>query len=192
MVVKGVSDERLCESYQSCEDRELLKKSVKGDKRAFDEFYKRYFHNLVRFLMAYCGNRSLAEDVVQDVFLKLMGLKFNLGFVKNVKAYIYTTALNRCRDVVRRESKNLDFEDVNQGITAIGDKKDENVDIGIVNNLIQRLPEMQKEVLLLRTRSDLTFKEIGDILHISENSAKVNYFYAVTSLKKMISGGQDE
>ncbi len=192
MVVKDVRDDRPERDYQSFNDRELVSMFTDGDRRAFEEFYKRYHHGLMRFIMSYCRDKNLAEDVVQDVFVKLIGFKVRAGLVRNIKSYIYASALNRCRDIVKKEQKNTALGDNGSNQSVTDDSAAEHIDIEIMNKNIQNLPERQKEVLLLRTESDLQFKEIASILGISENSAKVNYFYALTSLKKMMGGNFNE
>lgn len=193
MVVKDVRDDTDKPKYQETDDRELIRLFSSGDRRAFDEFYKRYYSGLMRFVMSYCSDKSLAEDVVQDIFLKVMDFRIKLGLVSNIKSYLYSSALNRCRDMIRNQKNTVSFnrEDINEKYSTI-DKSDEKIETEIINNLIKSLPQMQREVLLLRTRSGLPFKDIAQILKISENSAKVNYFYAVTSLKKMIGEEKDE
>ncbi|MGC8928713.1 MAG: RNA polymerase sigma factor [Myxococcota bacterium] len=184
--MKDVRDEKGQSGYQDSDDRELIRLFSKGDRGAFDEFYKRYYFGLVRFVMSYCNDRTLAEDVVQDIFLKLMDFRIRLGFVKNIKGYIYSAVINRCRDILRQRRDYSPVDDDRNEDFATVDKGDEIVDARIVNRLVERLPQTQREVLLLRISSNLPFKEIAGILKISENSAKVNYFYAVTSLRKMI------
>ncbi len=192
MVVKDVRNDMSEKDYKSSSDRELIQMFSEGDKRAFDEFYKRYFNNLMRFVMSYCGNKNLAEDVVQDIFVKLLGFKIKTGIVRNIKSYIYSSALNRCRDIAKRDHKALNLNDAQESMAVSYDRNIERLDIEIMNKFIERLPTMQKEVLLLRTKSGLSFGEIGLLLDISENSAKVNYFYALTNLRRMMGGMQNE
>ncbi|MCX7958390.1 MAG: sigma-70 family RNA polymerase sigma factor [Deltaproteobacteria bacterium] len=190
--MKDVRDVKAERDYKSVGDRELIQMFSDGDRRAFDEFYKRYYMSLMRFIMAYCGNRSLAEDVVQDIFLKLLDFKVRHGLVRNIKSYIYSSALNRCRDIIRKEKKGSSLNRGGEDEVFSDERADGHIDIDIMHRFIEKLPEKQKEVLLLRTKSELMFREIGELLGMSENSAKVNYFYALTSLKKMMGGRENE
>ncbi len=191
--MKDLKDEKSQRDYRKAQDKELIRMLIDGDRRAFDEFYKRYYPNLMRFVMSYCQNRTLAEDVIQDVFVKLLSLKIRLGIVKNIKSYIYSTAINRCRDIIRKGRKDMELNsEIDSKTPPIEDNADVRIDMEIVSSFVNQLPKMQKEVLLLRTSSELQFGEIGELLNISENSAKVNYFYALRSLKEMMGGGNNE
>jgi RNA polymerase sigma-70 factor (ECF subfamily) len=191
MSVKDARDEHKTRDYKSLKDVELIRLFIYDDRRAFDEFYNRYYSGLLRFVMSYCRDISVAEDIVQDTFMKLLSLKVRLGLVENIKSYMYSIALNRCRDLKRavRDDTNLpDYERLE--MSSESDKMETKIDLKILERMYDRLLGMQREVLLLRIKSGLSFKEISDVLHISENSAKVNYFYAVTTLKRLMEGGK--
>jgi len=191
MSVKDVRDEQNIRDYKSLRDIELIRLFADGDRQAFDEFYSRHYSGLMRFIMAYCRDKAIAEDIVQDTFMKLLSLRVRLGLVTNIKSYLYSIALNRCRDIKRADRDNTSLLDNETADVSIeSDRVDDKIDVGILNRLAERLPNMQREVLLLRIWSNLSFREVSDVLHISENSAKVNYFYAITSLRKMIEGGK--
>ncbi|MCX7945279.1 MAG: sigma-70 family RNA polymerase sigma factor [Deltaproteobacteria bacterium] len=174
--------------YERLSDRELIQMFLDGDIMAFNEFYRRYYGALFKFIISYCGDTHIAEDTLQEVFLKLLGFKVRLGLIKNIKKYLYSIAVNRCRDMVSARKREMVFNGSEREMGMTYNTSDVNVDIQIMNQFVDKLPQTQREVLLLRTKSDLQFSEIGEILGISENSAKVNYFYAVTSLKKMMGG----
>lgn len=186
--MKDERDEKTEKDYKSFSDRELVQMLSNGDRKAFEELYIRYYQGLMRFVMSYCGNRDMAEDIIQEVFLKLMGIGVRLGLVKNIKSYIYSSAINKCRDFVKGERRSVSLNDAVKYETIVSDEEKDYIDIEIMNKFIQKLPDRQREILLLRVGSGLQFKEIASILGVSENSAKVNYFYALSNLRDMMRG----
>lgn len=191
MGVKDESDGKAILNYEAMGDRELIQRFSGGDLRAFEAFYRRYYQSLMRFIMSLCKEKSTAEDIVQDTFIRLMSLRIRFGLVKNIKSYLFSIAVNRCRDHFISQSKSIAYEDEVRTLPGeYSDHKEGRVDAYIALKMIDRLPDRQREVLLLRLQSDLSFKEIGEVLKISENSAKVNYFYALSTLRALMEGGE--
>lgn len=188
--MKDESDGRAILNYEAMEDRELIRRFSGGDSLAFEVFYRRYYQSLMRFIMSFCKEKSIAEDIIQDTFVRLMSLRIRFGLVKNIRSYLFSIAVNRCRDHFISQSKSITYEDEVRTLPVeYSDQKDGMVDAHIALKMIDRLPDRQREVLLLRLQSDLSFKEIGEVLKISENSAKVNYFYALNAVRALMEGG---
>ncbi len=149
MVVKDGADERVSKDYSEMEDRELIRRFSDGDARAFEAFYRRYYKSLMRFIMSYCKNKSIAEDIVQETFMKLAGFKVRFGLVRNIKSYLFSMAVNKCRDNLRVRSKDILYNDEdNTNSTEYKERVDDKIDVSIAKALIERLPERQREVIL--------------------------------------------
>lgn len=78
---------------------------LKLDKLDFDEMYTIYFPKLVRFSQTYLFLQEDAENVVQDIFLKLWENREQLSFEGNFNAYLFTIVKNRCIDILRKECR---------------------------------------------------------------------------------------
>jgi len=137
-------------------------------------------------------NREESEDIVQDVLLKLWQQRDDLESVKNLEAFALTAARNLAFDhKARLEMKNVslieethDTEDVWQ--VSAHDSMVRNEQYSQINLAISSLPEKQRTIIHLRDIEGKSYKEIADIMNISESDVKVNLFRARGSLKEKI------
>lgn len=137
-------------------------------------------------------NREESEDIVQDVLLKLWQQRDDLESVKNLEAFALTAARNLAFDhKARLETKNVslieenhDTEDVWQ--VSAHDSMVRNEQYSQINLAISSLPEKQRTIIHLRDIEGKSYKEIADIMNISESDVKVNLFRARGSLKEKI------
>ena len=86
-------------------------KSKKGEKSAFRELFNLYGPRIYRFALAYLKNKPDAEELMQDVFLKIWEKRDHLDPAKNVKAYIFKIAVNCIYDNIRKKNIEKAFND---------------------------------------------------------------------------------
>jgi len=175
-------------------DAQLVVEYRNGNARAFDFLIDRYKRPLFSYLGRVVGEKETAEDMFQDVFIKV---------IKNIKNYnesgkfhhwLFKIASNLVIDYGRRNHKKTqifqqvsdsDFEKAPSGSITIPSQKIEHKEIRVMlDEAIQKLPEEQKQVLLLREHSGLTFKEIASILDRPLNTVLAQMRYALLSLRK--------
>lgn len=127
-----------------------------------------YSNDLYRFALSYLGSIQDAEDVVQDVFLKLLD-KHMFFEKKNEKAYLMTMTANRCKDQLRSSSRNtnVDLESVEWQLSA-NDGFTER-ERGVFDELM-RLEDTYRVPIYLHYYSGYSYKEISKILKISESA----------------------
>lgn len=146
--------------------------------------------SLYRFVVKNIKNSDLANDIVQDSFLKLWEKKENIDFLKS-KSYLFTTAYHLVIDNFRKnnrvvyydtaENTNI-FENTNNYATL-----NEFFDIkSVVNYAIDKLPSDQKAVVLLRDYEGYSYKEIAEITSLSEAQVKVYIYRARLFLKNFV------
>ena len=136
-------------------------------------------------------NREEAEDIVQDTLLKLWERRGDLEKVENLEAFALTMARNLAID--RKEKKD------NQHVSLEEEKHDRPDDghgtereltqretQGFVADIIHALPEKQRTILQLRDIEGKTYKEIANVLSISESDVKVTLFRARNEMKERI------
>lgn len=136
-----------------------------------------------RFILKNIKNVQFAQDIVQESFAKMWEKAGDIAYEK-AKSYLFTTAYHTMIDFLRKERKNIDLEirDESLGLTdgQYSDVKE------VLEEALEKLPAIQKSVLLLRDYEGYSYKEIGDITGLNEPQVKVYIYRARIFLKKYI------
>ena len=142
-----------------------------------------YADRLFRFVLKNIKDKHMAEDLVQDSYEKLWK---NMQKVdgKKVKAYLFTTAYHTMIDRIRREKRET-YTDGNQ-IPETGYEITYSDLKEVLNEGLNRQPEVQRMVLLLRDYEGYSYQEIGEIAGLSESQVKVYIYRARVFLKNYI------
>lgn len=143
-------------------------------------------------------NREESEDVVQDILIKLWQQREQLGDVRNLESFAVASARNLALDrKARFEQRNIslveeshDTEDVWQ--LSAHEKLEQQEKNDLVHSIISSLPEKQKTVIHLRDIEGKSYKEISDIMQITESDVKVNLFRARESLRNKIAAVKEK
>lgn len=139
--------------------------------------------NLFRFAMKHLKNEMSAKDIVQETFEKVWVKHEDIDGEK-VKSYLFTTAYHAIIDWVKKEKRSGDIEHVSENGK---DEQFSNFDVqSILNQGLDKLPEIQKTVVLLRDYEGYDYAEIAKITDLSESQVKVYIFRARKSLKEFI------
>ena len=140
---------------------------------------------LFRFAYMRVGRRADAEDIVQDVFLKLFHSSESLSSVRNVKHYLIRSISNACKDFHRRKQDILPLEKAEREMVSDDDLKMYEEYLRITA-LARTLPPEQREVLYMKCIDGLKFREISDILDFPEATVKSRYRYAIQAIQKQL------
>jgi RNA polymerase sigma-70 factor (ECF subfamily) len=149
----------------------------------YNQAVDRFSDRLYRFVLKSIKDVHKAEDIVQDSFEKLWKNVDNVNGNK-VKSYLFTTAYHTMIDRIRKEKRSTFSEDL-----TLNEESHENnySDLKeILNEAINRLPEIQRMVVLLRDYEGYNYKEIGVLTNLSESQVKVYIYRARVYLKKYI------
>ena len=138
---------------------------------------------LYRFLLKASHNKALADDIVQDSFLVLWE-NVSLIACNKAKSFLFTTAYRKMIDIFRHERKNGDFEEVKTGQYISEEPFTDLVEI--LEYALNKLPPVQKTVILLRDYENYSYKEIAEITNLSETQVKVYIFRARQFMKSFI------
>jgi RNA polymerase sigma factor (sigma-70 family) len=139
-----------------------------------------YSDNVYRFVVKHLKNEMSAKDVVQETFMKVWAKHEEIQSDK-VKSYLFTTAYHAMVDWIKKEKRNGDIEQVENTMTsATGLEFDVQE---ILREALERLPEIQKTVVLLRDYEGYNYAEIADITKLNESQVKVYIFRARQALK---------
>lgn len=141
-----------------------------------------YADGIYRFVLKNMRDEDDARDVVQDTFEKVW-MKVDEVSYEKAKSYLFTTAYHTMLERIRRNrSTNLDEADL-QSQTHTGQYTGANE---ALNEALQRLPEVQRTVLMLRDYEGYDYAAIGEITGLSESQVKVYIFRARVFLKEYL------
>jgi len=157
---------------------ELLSRLKNGDMLVFDQVYELYSHKLFSFIYKILKNKAEADDIVQEVFIKIWESRDKLENYKLLNAYIFTIAYNNSIDLIRKRINNNKYlehlkksGDINVAPTIISQIEFNDLNIQ-AEKLIAKLPERQKQVYFLHNVQGLTYPEIAEHLGISKNTVE--------------------
>ena len=165
-------------------DNELIKEFQEGKEAAFNELVDRYLSSTYGFFTKFTDSKEEAEDLAQDVFIKMHKALKKFRFESEFKTYLYRANINMSNTYLRRNKwKNILHLDQISEPEYIDTTNEDKWKRKELWDAIARLPKIQRMVVTMRTAENLPYKEIAKIMNISENSAKVNYYHAVEALK---------
>jgi RNA polymerase sigma-70 factor (ECF subfamily) len=162
-------------------DEELMKMILKGHKLAFELLYERYFDKLVWFANGIIQDKFVAEDVVQEVFIKIIETPDRFDLDRKFSTWVYTLtsnlSKNKLRDEQLKQSKLNSIIQYNNQAS----KQHHNLDVRItemkLEELFQNLSEKEKSLFTLRFEQQLSIKEIASTMQIPEGSVKSGLYY---------------
>ncbi len=179
-------------------DVELINEFMDGSNSSMEILIRRYKNRVFSYINIYIRNRALAEDIFQDTFLKVINSIKAGRYQDNGRFLPWVTRIahNLIIDHFRRE-KQLRFvsnDDYESDILNLKKLSAPNVvDLMVskqiekdVRNLVDRLPEDQREVVILRHYVGMSFKEIADTTGISINTALGRMRYALINMRKLM------
>ncbi|MGO9017745.1 MAG: RNA polymerase sigma factor [Syntrophobacteraceae bacterium] len=193
---KNLNDPADCGGSLREADREyeLIEAIGAGDIPAFETLIKRYRDPVLNFIFKYMGDRFGAEDIAQEVFLRVYRAASEFEPKGKVSTWIFKIAYNLSLNEVLRRSRfcpitDIDdhgFEPAEANPSGLKELAEE------VMDAVRHLPEKQRAALLLRVNEDLSYAEIGNILSASIPSVESLLFRARGNLKKILIGRSEE
>lgn len=158
-----------------------------GDRNALSELYGRFHHRLFRYAYGILDDSHLAEDVVQEVFLKLIERPETFDSNRKFSSWIYAVTGNACKNTLRNmKNRQRILADGFNPIQNCSSSENRPFDLKVLNDRIKRafsdLTDKEKQVFFLRFEHEKPLKEIAEILEIPEGSVKSCLFYL---MKKM-------
>ena len=138
---------------------------------------------LYRFILKNIRDSEKAEDIVQDSFEKLWRKVKNVNYSKS-KSYLFSTAYHTMIDVIRKDRRMEDFS--KEKAESISHDKQYSDLQEILHNALEKLPRVQRTVILLRDYEGYSYAEIGEIAGLSESQVKVYIYRGRIFLKQYI------
>ncbi|MBN2091601.1 RNA polymerase sigma factor [candidate division KSB1 bacterium] len=175
-------------------DDELKNCFLKNDPEAFDRLFHQYKSDVYRFILYLTRNKQEAEDIFQETWLRVVRNLKTLNEVRDLKAWIFTIAMNLFRDQIRQNRfhrlfmlplKNKSEDDDQESI--IPTVRDSSRDIDIQQRIqaaLQKLSEKQRQIFILKEIEGFKHEEISEMLHIPVGTIKSLLHRAISKLQK--------
>lgn len=175
----------------ACSDEELMKLIHQGKREAFELLYKRYFEKLVWYANGFVQDIHSAEDIVQEVFVKVIEAPEKFDTDRKFSTWIYTVTGNLARNHLRTSSQHKKWvlkKQVEPAMVSV--KPHHQVDSRHLSERLQyifnNLTEKEQLIFTLRFEQELSIKEIALQMNIPEGSVKSGIFYLLKKYNHLI------
>ena len=151
-----------------------------------NEFQKIYDNNarkLYNFILWTTGNRSVCDDILQNVFVKVWRSSRVPPDNGECTAWLYAITRNACVDYFRSSRKFVEFNEAIGGSTEASDAED---DGKLAWHEVQELPESERAIVFLHLKLGYSYAEIGKLMDMTENHVRVKAFRALRRLREIL------
>lgn len=164
---------------------ELLKRIGQGDFGAMDELIEMFYPEILRYCLWHAPNPSLAEDAVQETFLKVIRYFDRYTHKGKFKPFLYKIAANTCVDMRRKNwCSDVPLEDLSAEL-AYSEPGFEKIQSDMMlKQLVSGLSSDLQEVVLLRFGQDLTIREVAEVLNLPLRTVQSRLRSALKRLEK--------
>ncbi len=164
------------------DDNALIENFLRGDVKSYNEIVHRHQDWVRGMTMNIVKNPQDAEDISQDVFVKVYFALNRFRFESEFKTWLYRIVINKINNHFRKQKLRSVFsaelkEELAEEPTSSTSNENK------LFEMTHKLPRFQRNIVLLRVYQDMSFKMIGQVLNITENSAKVSFHKAKVNLK---------
>ncbi len=187
--------------YSQLTEEVLFNRYAGGDMQAFEALLMRTKGLMYSLIRRYVPNSAQADEIFQDVFLKVCKNRDQFRESVSFKSWLVTICKNTCIDATRKSHRTLKTEsfdgnadDDRRNLTEVVASEDmgpgEVLTIQFENEelkeLLDKLPEEQRETFYLKIIMELTFEEIGAAMNCSTNTSKSRFRYALETLRGLV------
>ena len=173
------------------EDALLIRRIKQGDEAAFEALVRRHYEGVYAFCFRRCGDRELAADLTQEVFLKLVTAVYSYSVTGKFTNYLLTIAVNVCNDYYRR--RRPDSAELSETAAAAPDAETrtlENDSADAVRRALDELPDGQRDAVILRYWHDMKLRDIAAVTGVPLATAKSRLRLGMARMRKIL--GEDE
>lgn len=182
-------------------DHQLLARFGQGDEEAFREIVNRYKNSLYSFLRQFLNQNELVEDVFQETFLQLFASRKSFDPSRPLRPWLFTIAANKAKDALRKaqrtttvsigslsNSDEVSFEDMLNSLTCAEGQPEDELErqemAERVHQVISKMPDSLREILILAYFNKFSYKQMADILSIPIGTVKSRLHSAVARFAK--------
>lgn len=168
-------------------DEDLLLALRDGDLAAFDVLYGRYERRLFGYLLRFVGDRTVAEDLLQDVLLTIIGDRTYDPARGRFAAWVFAVARNRVRMHGRQAAKDpVELPDEPAEAATRSDTETTGALVRSVRDAMSALPAAQQELLVLKQVGELSYREIAELHGVHEGTVKSRLHAAMKAFRQRL------
>lgn len=176
-------------------EEQLWLELKKGNRDAFEMLFHRYYEDLYRYGIKFCGNEHMVEDQIQNLYLKIWMRKQRLGDVKGIKTYLWTALRRELITAMKKRDKRQkpypSWDGTDSFSLPVEDfiikKEQERSRKNELKKVIDKLTPKQKEILYLRFYEGMSYDEIEDIMSVNYQVARNYLSQCLKTIKDKIS-----
>ena len=184
--------DRLPTAYITYDEKTLLILSSQGNEQAFTELFLNYKDKLFSFIYGITSSLEMAEDVIQDIFMRLWADRQKLADIENFGGYISRAGQNQIINTLKRFSKEVSIVSniCNQFSASEQNEVMDNLIykelVQLLKNAVDKLPPQQKRVFKLSRESGHKIDDIATILNISPSTVNNHLVQALGNIRKSL------
>jgi len=172
------------------DDRQLAGRLRIGDKKAFEEIFRKYREKIYYFAIRYYNSAEDAENVVQDVFIKLWEEREGVKEDFSLNNYIYTIAKNHLFNIQRKKINEKAYRNyIVDHLVQISNLENELIYADLkakIDEIIDELPSQRKKVFIMSNMEGLSNKELASQLNLSVRTIEVHKSLALQTIRKAL------
>lgn len=187
-------------AYTNFSEAQLLRKIAKKDEQAFKELYHRYHGRLYRYFKRVASDSQLAQDLLQELFIRLIAKAHLFNEQYKFSTWIYTMAYHVFINHVRKKSviANNDPEEYERVLDKWDDqefniytKMDRDILLAEIDRYLERLDTDKRQTFILRFQEDLNISEIAEIMDCPPGTVKSRLHYIIKQLAPQLAVFKD-
>ncbi|MGD9558508.1 MAG: RNA polymerase sigma factor [Mangrovibacterium sp.] len=165
---------------------------TQGNQEAFRSLFGEYARRIFVFARGYLKSNEEAEEVVQEVFTKVWNVRASINTELSFKSYLFKITYSYIRELFLKKARENSYKhDLLDFAVDFDNRTEEKIDyqslLELVEDLIDRLPPRQREVIILKKKNGLPVKEIAELLDISPRTVEKHLSEALKFLKTELS-----
>lgn len=176
-------------------DNAAFERLAQGDEEAFGEIVHYIYRKLFPFVVSLVKSEEEANDLLQEVFLKIWVHRSSFSSINNPMGWIYTvianTASNHIRARLRQEVRIKEYRQRVSSVEVMEEQLDAKFTQTLIDDAVNSLPPKKKQVFLLSKKEGLSRKEIAERLNVSENTVRNQLSDAVQFLRERLNYNGD-
>ncbi|MFA6599042.1 MAG: RNA polymerase sigma factor [Ignavibacteriaceae bacterium] len=173
-------------------DYDLVRRFLDGDEASFNKLVRKYQTKIYWHARRMTGNHLDADEIVQEVLLVLYDKLKSFSFQSSLFTWIYRITITRSLNYIKKQKvrRFISFDSQeNSGLSTDEDlvkNLEDKEKLKKLNGVLQKLPEKQREIFVLRHFDELSYEEIAQITGKSVGGLKANYFHAFEKVNKLM------
>jgi RNA polymerase sigma-70 factor (family 1) len=177
-------------------DKEIWENIKDNNRKSFEVLFRRYHDSICLFAYGIVRNEEVAEEIVNDVFLRIWIKREQIQITYGIKPYLFRSVFNACIDYIEQNRTIFQntFTEIDKRILEITGTSDEYIFDHLQNEEVEKdlmkainqLPEQSRAIFCLSRFDMLTYNEISEKLNISVNTVKTQICRALDSLRQLL------